>query len=112
VICFAGKINSSGTCSFTLVTRGELEHPQTPNVWICAFCKKGPHVNGAGDLFGPYLIRSNEDLDQDVSEKKKVSLGFHAINAKLLLVETCPIGYCMTGLSDTTCLSLIGNGSK
>lgn len=39
----------------------------TDHTWICVFCKKGPHKDRMGDLYGPYII----DLEQKSQEKQK-----------------------------------------
>lgn len=32
----------------------------TDHTWICIFCKKGPHKDRMGDLYGPYIIDLGE----------------------------------------------------
>ncbi|XP_063699664.1 uncharacterized protein CG5098 [Culicoides brevitarsis] len=44
----------------------------TDHTWICIFCKKGPHKDRLGDLFGPYIIES-EPKSEEYKKKKKIS---------------------------------------
>lgn len=68
-----GKVSSSGLCSNSLVSRYE-SHSSDPR-WVCVFCKRGCHTDGLGDLFGPYLVNHDTelenslDLDADVDRK-------------------------------------------
>lgn len=47
---------------------------------MCVFCKKGPHYNTLGDLFGPYIISKEESNsstcdfsgdEKDISDAQK-----------------------------------------
>lgn len=40
----------------------------TDHTWICIFCKKGPHKDRMGDLYGPYII----DLSPKTEETKVI----------------------------------------
>ncbi|CAH0384404.1 unnamed protein product [Bemisia tabaci] len=75
-------------------TEGSLETiKSTDEMWICLFCKKGPHVPGvngdpSGDLFGPYYIKDKDSVssnssDQKVKKKKKLT----DAKAAMLLAE-------------------------
>ncbi|KAK3909379.1 hypothetical protein KUF71_019434 [Frankliniella fusca] len=69
-----GKLSSSGLCGNTLVSRYEA-NSSDPR-WVCVFCKKGCHVDGLGDLFGPYLINHDTELENSLdleaeSDRKK-----------------------------------------
>lgn len=69
-----GKLSSSGLCGNSLVSRYEA-HSSDPR-WVCVFCKKGCHVDGLGDLFGPYLINHDTELENSLdldaeSDRKK-----------------------------------------
>ncbi|XP_034248724.1 uncharacterized protein CG5098 [Thrips palmi] len=59
-----GKLSSTGLCSNSLVTRYE-SHSSDPR-WVCVFCKKGCHIDGLGDLFGPYLIHHDAELERSL----------------------------------------------
>lgn len=51
----------------------------TDYTWICVFCKRGPHYNALGDLFGPYIITKDENNsicdfsgdEKDISDAQK-----------------------------------------
>ncbi|KAI8039668.1 uncharacterized protein CG5098 isoform X1 [Drosophila gunungcola] len=51
--------NLRGMHSSTLSNRYDAD--TTDSTWICVFCKRGPHKQGLGDLFGPYLVTSDCD---------------------------------------------------
>lgn len=66
LLCFSlkGKLSSTGLCGNSLVSRYE-SHSSDPR-WVCVFCKKGCHIDGLGDLFGPYLIHHDSELERSL----------------------------------------------
>lgn len=59
-----GKLSSTGLCGNSLISRYE-SHSSDPR-WVCVFCKKGCHMDGLGDLFGPYLIQHDTELERSL----------------------------------------------
>lgn len=67
----------NGLFSSTLSARYDAH--TTDYSWICVFCKKGPHYNALGDLFGPYIITKDENNslcdfsgdEKDISDAQK-----------------------------------------
>lgn len=47
----------------------------TDHTWVCIFCKKGPHKDRMGDLFGPYII----DLEEKKPNLVSISRVFNKI---------------------------------
>lgn len=85
--------------------------------WICVFCKMGPHKNGLGDLFGPYIMptdcdefqMSQSDPAQDAfkSKRTKQDMIQKYIAGKQQNVEKA--GEVTASLSSTT---MIGSSKK
>ncbi|KAI8435622.1 hypothetical protein MSG28_003889 [Choristoneura fumiferana] len=44
----------------------------TPDAtWLCAFCERGPHAAGLGDLFGPYPLDTDCDEALDEASRRR-----------------------------------------
>lgn len=43
----------------TLSTKYDADTTDTS--WLCFFCKKGPHKTAQGDLYGPYIVNTNNE---------------------------------------------------
>ncbi|KAK6623786.1 hypothetical protein RUM44_010642 [Polyplax serrata] len=74
---YRGK-SKNGLFSSTLSSRYDAH--TTDHSWVCVFCKKGPHYNTLGDLFGPYIISKEESNsstcdfsgdEKDISDAQK-----------------------------------------
>ncbi|CAG9786377.1 unnamed protein product [Diatraea saccharalis] len=63
---FRNGLRARGLHASTLGLRYDATTPDA--TWRCAFCERGPHAAGLGDLFGPYTI------DNDVEEYSEAVL--------------------------------------
>lgn len=56
---FRNGLRARGLHASTLGLRYDATTPDA--TWLCAFCGRGPHAAGLGDLFGPYAADTDCD---------------------------------------------------
>lgn len=69
----------------------------TDHSWICVFCKKGPHRDKLGDLFGPYIMgehSSNIGDNKKTLPKQKPDPDYLPEGTEIWTHESCAVNTC------------------
>ncbi|XP_050670877.1 uncharacterized protein CG5098 isoform X2 [Leptidea sinapis] len=73
-------------------TLGLRYDASTPDVsWLCAFCERGPHYNGLGDLFGPYTVDFNCEEYRSLDEASRQRFPSTDGGAEVWFHEACAV---------------------
>lgn len=66
----------------------------TDHTWICIFCKKGPHKDRMGDLYGPYIIDLGHETHEKGKKKKEATVPTPEHQIEMWTHETCATMTC------------------
>lgn len=80
---FRNGLRARGLHASTLGLRYDATTPDA--TWLCAFCGRGPHAKGLGDLFGPYAA------DTDCEEFRALDEAARRQSAEAWFHEACGV---------------------
>ncbi|XP_052740450.1 uncharacterized protein CG5098-like isoform X2 [Bicyclus anynana] len=82
-------LRARGLHASTLGLRYDASTPDAS--WLCAFCEKGPHFAGLGDLFGPYQLDTSCDEFRTLDEVSKQRFASSSGGAEVWFHEACGV---------------------
>ncbi|CAH0719617.1 unnamed protein product, partial [Brenthis ino] len=82
-------LRARGLHASTLGLRYDASTPDAS--WLCAFCERGPHHAGLGDLFGPYAIDVNCEEYRALDEASKRRFASSSGGAEVWFHEACGV---------------------
>ncbi|XP_045771467.1 uncharacterized protein CG5098-like isoform X2 [Maniola jurtina] len=82
-------LRARGLHASTLGLRYDASTPDAS--WLCAFCEKGPHYAGLGDLFGPYQLDTNCEEYRTLDEVSKQRFASSSGGAEVWFHEACGV---------------------
>nr|CBH09246.1 HM00008 [Heliconius melpomene] len=82
-------LRARGLHASTLGLRYDASTPDAS--WLCAFCERGPHHVGLGDLFGPYRIDVNCEDFRNLDEASKLRFASSSGGAEVWFHEACGV---------------------
>ncbi|XP_046959824.1 proteoglycan 4 isoform X2 [Vanessa cardui] len=82
-------LRARGLHASTLGLRYDASTPDAS--WLCAFCERGPHSSGLGDLFGPYAIDINCEEFRSLDEASKRRFASSSGGAEVWFHESCGV---------------------
>ncbi|CAG9584382.1 unnamed protein product [Danaus chrysippus] len=102
-------LRARGLHASTLGLRYDASTPDAS--WLCAFCERGPHHSGLGDLFGPYPIDVNSEEYSSLDESSKRRFTSSSGGAEVWFHEACGVwapgllaaGARLWGLAEAVC---------
>ncbi|CAK1546953.1 unnamed protein product [Leptosia nina] len=82
-------LKARGLHASTLGLRYDASTPDAS--WLCAFCDRGPHYAGLGDLFGPYTVDTNCDEFSSLDEASQRRFPSVEAGAEVWFHEACAV---------------------
>ncbi|XP_039754014.1 mediator of DNA damage checkpoint protein 1-like isoform X3 [Pararge aegeria] len=82
-------LRARGLHASTLGLRYDASTPDAS--WLCAFCEKGPHYAGLGDLFGPYQLDTSCEEFRALDEASKQRFASSSGGAEVWFHEACGV---------------------
>nr|AGC92669.2 hypothetical protein [Heliconius erato] len=82
-------LRARGLHASTLGLRYDASTPDAS--WLCAFCERGPHHAGLGDLFGPYRLDVNCEDFRNLDEASKLRFASSSGGAEVWFHEACGV---------------------
>ncbi|XP_041978241.1 uncharacterized protein CG5098-like isoform X2 [Aricia agestis] len=82
-------LRARGLHASTLGLRYDASTPDAS--WLCAFCERGPHYSGLGDLFGPYALDTECDEYRSMDEASKRRFASSSGGAEVWFHEACGV---------------------
>ncbi|CAH2106730.1 unnamed protein product [Euphydryas editha] len=82
-------LRARGLHASTLGLRYDASTPDAS--WLCAFCERGSHASGLGDLFGPYAIDTNCEEFRSLDETSKRRFASSSGGAEVWFHEACGV---------------------